>query len=804
MSIQPTTINRYYVFLASPGDMGNERQQVRDFFKHYNHSNARHRNLEFMVIDWENYSTIGVGEPQALINRDTLLKYKDNLALVIGLLGQRFGTPTNNAESGTEEEFQIALALRQEDGEFPEIKWFFRENWGTSGAPTAPDKMIEAAAQMKKVEAFKQEMRNGDTKMLYADFNDTTDFSTILNHDLEAWLNDPSHPWNEIPIPPSVPESNITPADPNAALWLNSYQRSLSLECEQLPLEKLGEHTTPITLSQVHIALNVVRPPERSDKGDPETQELLARQMDRGEGADVQQILLCLAEQPRAVLVGGPGSGKSALVDYITTQLINPNEDAPLPKTLQNLIPVRLVLRQIPSVEEPSNGEWLWQALESDVRTRLKPVGDKEAVARAKAVTRLLRTNIDDGPGLFFLLDGLDEVTAATGKRDHLIEAVRAFASVLPSRHRLLLTARPYAYADSAWQLPGVPHFVLAPMDKALRAEFIQRWHLEGAPHKGWTENEAEARAEKLIRTVESNSHLRELAQRPLHATLIALLSLRGRLPRDRAELYENAINLLIDRWRSGESAFCGCDGKPVDIPDLALRQALQQLACDMHRKQRSEGNQVDAADILQARLMEALRPIIDEHGIRRDDLLAWLREHTGILVARTDDRFAFPHRAFQEHLAMSWLAAGSSEAPVASQVAKDPLWWREVFLLAVGSERDTPRNGVLHVHELLNLRPNGREVIERRARMSVLAGLGLLELELGQENFETERNMAKGGLVSLIETPGLLGAQERAEAGRVLAHLGDPRPGVGCKLDPKSKLLLPDFEWIKHPTCRF
>ena len=78
------------------------------------------------LSNWENYATIGVGRPQEMITRQTLEKYRESLALVIGIMAQRFGSPTGKAESGTEEEFNWALESHKTSG-FPEIKWFFRK-----------------------------------------------------------------------------------------------------------------------------------------------------------------------------------------------------------------------------------------------------------------------------------------------------------------------------------------------------------------------------------------------------------------------------------------------------------------------------------------------------------------------------------------------------------------------------------------------------------------------------------------------------------------------------------------------------
>ena len=90
MPLQPVSLRHYHVFLASPGDMNREREEVRRFFAEYNRHTASHWGVRFDVIDWENHATAGVGRPQDLINQTTLERYRDSLALVVlfyGLLG---------------------------------------------------------------------------------------------------------------------------------------------------------------------------------------------------------------------------------------------------------------------------------------------------------------------------------------------------------------------------------------------------------------------------------------------------------------------------------------------------------------------------------------------------------------------------------------------------------------------------------------------------------------------------------------------------------------------------------------------
>ena len=197
-SLRPQSIAEYHVFLASPGDMDPERQEVRRFFEQYNRTTARQWGVRF-VVDWENYATAGVGRSQALITEQTLEQFRDSLALVVGLVGQRFGSPTGTHASGTEEEFEWAYESHKKTS-FPEIKFFFRDV-REFVASSDSVKLQEAVEQWEKVQAFRERVKD---QLSYQTFSDFVDFKDVLSNDLSMWLGDPRRPWGTAPETPAT------------------------------------------------------------------------------------------------------------------------------------------------------------------------------------------------------------------------------------------------------------------------------------------------------------------------------------------------------------------------------------------------------------------------------------------------------------------------------------------------------------------------------------------------------------------------------------------------------------------------
>ncbi len=151
-------LKQFHVFLASPGDTATERDHVRSYFEQFNRSTALLFNARFEVVDSDGYASGGVGRAQALITSQTLERFRDSLALVIGIMSQRFGSPTGEAGSGTEEEFRWALKNNQETG-FPEIKWFFRK-FDSLRVPPDPDEARRALDQWEQVHRFREALKS--------------------------------------------------------------------------------------------------------------------------------------------------------------------------------------------------------------------------------------------------------------------------------------------------------------------------------------------------------------------------------------------------------------------------------------------------------------------------------------------------------------------------------------------------------------------------------------------------------------------------------------------------------------------
>ena len=423
--------------------------------------------------------------------------------------------------------------------------------------------------------------------------------------------------------------------------------------------------------------------------------------------------------------------------------------------------------------------------MEKDVKEQLET--QQKAGQHAPAVVESIKARLMQQPGGLILLDGLDEVSAANQHRTHLLQAIQAFVAALPEYTRFIVTARPYAYTDPQWRLADFTAFFLTPFDKDQRRRFIEGWYDAGRMHFGLREADLKQQIPDLLDRVENQRHLRELGERPLLLTLISTLHASGgRLPEDRVQLYADSVELLLYRWR--REVFRGSDGQPLRLDERKLRKCLQKLAYCAHKAQQQQADSKDTADISREQLLQAFDPMLEKLG--REDLLGFLQQHTGILIAREQNHFAFPHRSFQEYLAMGWLTEQNDDL-LSPEVCEDPLWWREVFLLAVVAQRQNPRFAVSYVRDLLEQGKTCADEI--RYPLAVLSGLALTELD--RKGSDELMYTVQQGLVTLIEDAEALNVNERAEAGRVLGRIGDPRPGIGVTANG-----LPDIEWLLIP----
>ena len=108
-------------------------------------------------------------------------------------MGQRFGSPSGKAESGTEEEFNWAMESHKRAG-FPEIKWFFRKV-DKLELPTDPDEADAALDQWRKVRAFRKRMQDLNNPVFFTEYPGAAGFAEVFERDLNQWLADPARPW---------------------------------------------------------------------------------------------------------------------------------------------------------------------------------------------------------------------------------------------------------------------------------------------------------------------------------------------------------------------------------------------------------------------------------------------------------------------------------------------------------------------------------------------------------------------------------------------------------------------------------
>ena len=155
-----------HAFLASPGDLQEERQAIRGVVAEFNELWADEMGYQVELLGWEE-TVAGYGRPQHLINQEV-----DQCDLFIGMIWKRWGTPPSEGDeftSGFHEEFERSMA-RRERSDSPEISLFFKT--------ISKDLLTDPGDDLKRVLNFREKIIS-EKKILFQNFSTIRDMEGL-------------------------------------------------------------------------------------------------------------------------------------------------------------------------------------------------------------------------------------------------------------------------------------------------------------------------------------------------------------------------------------------------------------------------------------------------------------------------------------------------------------------------------------------------------------------------------------------------------------------------------------------------
>ncbi|WP_295437316.1 NACHT domain-containing protein [uncultured Thiodictyon sp.] len=527
---------------------------------------------------------------------------------------------------------------------------------------------------------------------------------------------------------------------------LESRYRALALKaCDIIDLVNLPEDDRHLAhqelqVRRLYVALRMRLEVQAGDQVDDTTLAALERRRAPGWGGSARDGAekdnrVSLGERlgatRRLVVLGDPGAGKSTLLRWLATayllrlQAVPEWRDLPdiasLPDT--DWLPVLIRCRDLPAEAD---------TLDAMLRHSLRRTELPES--QCEPLRQLLRAKLEAGEALL-LVDGLDEITDPGARARFADQLVAIHHSI--EKAPMVVTSRIVGYREMGYRIrAGFEHLTVADLSKEDKDDFARRW----CALTERAERRDEAAAD-LIHDIHSSDRIERLTGNPMLLTTMALIKRKiGRLPQRRVDLYEKAVEVLLN-WRS--------------VVDSALdpREALPQLEYLAHAMC-SEGIQQvredQALDLLRQVRMDypQIHPL-QQHN--PEEFLALLERRTGILIQSGHTRhnghsvpiYEFRHLTFQEYLAGIALvqghyrgrdkAQGLSEAiaPLAGHVGESPVSmigvldidvvenWREALRLCLTACNDDTVDSALLA--ILHPLPDETGTVRPRAVMAAL-----------------------------------------------------------------------------------
>ena len=558
MTPTPNPLRQYHVFLASPGDVGAERQSVRRFFDEYNRHTAHIWKARFEVVDWENYATIGVGPAAGTDHAADA----GEVPRLVGA-GHRYHGPAvrlAERQGGIGNRGRVQLGDGEPQGPgFPEIKWFFRKV-DKLELPSDPDEADAALDQWKKVRAFRKRMQDLNNPVFYAEYPSSAGFAEVFARDLNQWLADPARPWAaELAAHVAATGGAAAVALP-AEFDAERYRAAVLKRFDKLNFEMLdttGAFYSAVRLWSVFVPQSVrechqynprlLEIPKEHQRRLLDAGEITAKDLEEAEQqADrlrqeyfrqpLRAVLDVVDEALRAspagagrklVILGDPGSGKSSLIRYLALRWAGIAEP-----TVRDMQPIPLV------VELGAYARWQCDGRKDFIRYL------EEGPVWHEWQRGLLARLLEQPGRVVLLLDGLDEVFDVP-TREAVINDIQRFGSEFAHTADPRHVARGGLSSRSGCATPSSG------------TSCCRTW----TPRKSPTSSiagtrvtfddlgQAAPKRDRLQKAIRESKSIAMLAGNPLLLTMMAVLNRNQELPRDRADLYAQASRVLLHQW---------------------------------------------------------------------------------------------------------------------------------------------------------------------------------------------------------------------------------------------------------------